>query len=201
MNKLIKKEAETINTLHKQLEGIFHKGIEIAVEIGRMLADKKKELKHGEFGPWIKENLVFTDRTARNYMNLHENRDKVLTAGNIKEAYRMLEEPKTETVSDLPEAIMKLANILDCMKPGEIVTGFTHQSGDKWVNMINIRKLDEGYAKHELLYMYNESEGGHSVFDRRGQQIASLLGYLSKHPNIAIKETTWVYPSTIGLHI
>jgi hypothetical protein len=80
--------AQKINELHQGLTVLLHQGIEKAIEIGELLTLKKAELKHGEFGAWIKDNLVFTDRSARNYMRLYDNRDKVLEAGNISEAYK-----------------------------------------------------------------------------------------------------------------
>lgn len=101
MNELSITTEQRINDLHKGIESLLHQGIEKAIEIGQLLSAKKEELNHGEFGTWIKDNLVFTDRTARNYMKLFENKDMVLKAGNISEAYKMLESPKTETVSDL----------------------------------------------------------------------------------------------------
>jgi len=110
MNKVDTITATKINDLHRDLETLLHTGIEKAVEIGQLLTEKKTELKHGEFGNWIKANLIFTDRTARNYMNLYENKDKVLQAGNISEAYKMLGEGKTETVSDLT-ILVELINL------------------------------------------------------------------------------------------
>lgn len=100
MNELITRSEEKINTLHNEIAGLLHEGIEKAIEIGELLTAKKKELQHGEFGTWIKDNLIFTDRTARNYMRLFENKLKVLEAGNISGAYKILEAFKTETVSD-----------------------------------------------------------------------------------------------------
>ncbi len=92
--------AQKINTLHEGIMSLLHQGVEKAVEIGELLTTKKAELKYGEFGTWIKDNLVFTDRTARRYMLLFDNKDKILQVGNISEAYKMLEAPKTDTVSD-----------------------------------------------------------------------------------------------------
>lgn len=99
--------AEQINALHNELTAIAHKGINVAIEIGRLLSEKKAELSHGEFGVWVKRNLVFTDRTARNYMKLFADRDKVLQAESISQAYRILNEGKTETVSDF-DSVTKL---------------------------------------------------------------------------------------------
>lgn len=88
---------EKINELHKELNGLFAQSIDKAIEIGKLLTEKKDELQHGEFIPWIKKNLVFTDRTARNYMRIYDNKDKVLNAGSVFNAYKMLEAPKTES--------------------------------------------------------------------------------------------------------
>ncbi|MCJ7447963.1 MAG: DUF3102 domain-containing protein [Bacteroidales bacterium] len=101
MNELDIITAKKINTLHEGIMSLLHQGIEKAVEIGELLTGKKAELQHGEFGIWIKDNLIFTDRTAQRYMKLFENKDKVLQTGNISEAYKMLGEGKNDNVSDL----------------------------------------------------------------------------------------------------
>ena len=97
--------AQKINALHNEIESLLNQGINKAIERGQLLTAKKAELQHGEFGKWITDNLIFSDRTARNYMRLFENKDKAITAANISEAYKMLAEPKTETVSDLTVSI------------------------------------------------------------------------------------------------
>lgn len=121
MNKLDTTTAQKINALHNDIESLLNQGINKAIEIGELLTAKKTELPHGEFGKWITDNLIFSDRTARNYMRLFENKDKALTAGNISEAYKMLAEPKTETVSDLEplqepgKKLIKIADVI-CKK-------------------------------------------------------------------------------------
>jgi|JFJP01.1.fsa_nt_gi hypothetical protein len=102
MNQIEKNTVEKINSLHGDIYSLLKNSIDKAIEIGELLITKKSELPHGEFGQWIKDNLIFTDRTARNYMRVFENKDKALGAGNLSEAYKMLEAPKTETFSDLP---------------------------------------------------------------------------------------------------
>lgn len=105
MNELTTTTAQQINTLHEGLMNLLHQGIETAIRIGELLTLKKAELKHGEFGQWIADNLVFSDRTARNYMRLFENKEVALNSGNITEAYKMLSEGKTETVSVFAEML------------------------------------------------------------------------------------------------
>ncbi|MGD9609281.1 MAG: DUF3102 domain-containing protein [Desulfovibrionaceae bacterium] len=62
-----------------------------AIRVGEILTEAKASLPHGQFTPWLK-NLPFTDRTARNYMRLYQNRDqlKTETVSGLTAAYRAL---------------------------------------------------------------------------------------------------------------
>jgi len=40
-----------------------------AIRIGELLLAQKDECKHGEWMPWIEDNLVFSSRTARRYID------------------------------------------------------------------------------------------------------------------------------------
>lgn len=93
--------TERINGLHKEIENALHQSLNNAIEIGQLLTDAKKALPHGQFTSWIETNCIFTDRTARRYMKLHKERDKLKNAAGIQEAYQLLREPKTDTVSEL----------------------------------------------------------------------------------------------------
>jgi hypothetical protein len=68
-----------------------------AIRIGALLAEQKASLKHGEFIPWIKANLPFTERTAQNYMRLYDRREQLKneSVSYLNEAYRLLTAPKT----------------------------------------------------------------------------------------------------------
>jgi len=94
-------EINEITRLHNEIEESLRMSLQKAIRIGELLSKAKDELKHGEFIPWIEKNLSFTDRTARRYIRIFENQDKVLQAGNITEAYKILEEHKSDTVSIL----------------------------------------------------------------------------------------------------
>lgn len=75
-------------------------GIEVTLgfvmQIGELLVQQKKALKHGEFGKWIDEELPFKRRTAQQYMKLFNNRDKLNAHGValLGDAYKLLAEPK-----------------------------------------------------------------------------------------------------------
>ncbi len=82
--------------LHQEIGTHLRTSLVKAIEIGRLLTEQKEALPHGEFGRWVERNLPFTDRTARNYMRLHEERDrlKTETVSDLEEAYRLLRQPK-----------------------------------------------------------------------------------------------------------
>lgn len=90
-----------IITLHNEVAGYLRMSVEKAIRIGELLTEQKAGLQHGEFLPWIKANLPFTDRTARNYMAFYSNRNLL----------------KTENVSDLSSAYKLLAGDTQSKKP------------------------------------------------------------------------------------
>jgi len=104
------KVIDEITTLHNEIIGYFKQSLDKALRIGELLIEQKKSLNHGEFGKWIQANLPFTDRTARNYMRIYDNRDKLKTetVSDLTGAYRLLTVTKIierDTNGDLVESI------------------------------------------------------------------------------------------------
>lgn len=66
-----------INTLTIEIKAIWSSALEselsYAVKLGRKLTEAKKLLEHGEWGPWIKENLPFSQDKANMMMKIYEN--------------------------------------------------------------------------------------------------------------------------------
>jgi hypothetical protein len=86
-------DVEEIKVLHAELVGEAETAIAKAIRIGELLSARQKGLAHGEWLPWVKANLPFTERTARRYLRLYANRAKLPTVGDlaIKEALEMSE--------------------------------------------------------------------------------------------------------------
>ncbi len=110
--------AAQILELH---EGIFIKlqrSVRDALLIGELLEKKKREVKHGNFQNWIRDNLPgFTDRTARNYQRLYEHRHEIKErlgeTASISDAYKLLNAPdQTEPDPESPSFLLReyLAN-------------------------------------------------------------------------------------------
>ena len=64
--------------------------------IGELLTEQKAGMKHGNWLPWIKENLPFSERTARDYLRFYDRREELKTArvADMAEARKFLEVPK-----------------------------------------------------------------------------------------------------------
>ncbi len=99
MNELQESRIKKITALHTEIGGYLKTTLSKAIEIGGLLSEQKAEMDHGQWLPWIKENLPFSERTARDYIQFHERREELKTASvaDMSEARRLLTKPKTET--------------------------------------------------------------------------------------------------------
>jgi hypothetical protein len=94
MSTVTKTPIQEINELHRQIVDAAVTSFEKAIRIGELLTAQRENVAHGGWLPWLKSNVQFTDRTARNYMRVFENRDRL----------------KLESVSDLPSAYRLLSD-------------------------------------------------------------------------------------------
>jgi len=209
MNDLSGTTEQRINSLHEGLKALLQRGIEQALEIGKLLTEKKSELKHGQLGQWIRDNLIFSERTAQRYMNLFDNRSKIEGADNISEAYKMLSE-KNDNVSHLeqsgimgwepekwPEKIQEAYAMLNEIPDAVTITGITHATGGaSWITIV---KVDEDLVRYEMMMRGPEDEeGGSVIYNHEPILIEALMMYLirlSEMTNrISIDHITWIRP-------
>jgi len=89
---LVVDPAEEIIRLHLECMLSVKTSLKMAIDIGEKLAIQKENLDHGEFTPWIEENLPFTVRTAQNYLKLFIKKEQLLEANidDISGAYLLL---------------------------------------------------------------------------------------------------------------
>jgi hypothetical protein len=78
MGSLVHQSETKIKQLYQQMEGIkdemrglYRKSAPIIFEIGKLLAEAKKTLDHGDFIPWVEQSLPFDIRTAQQYMKIY----------------------------------------------------------------------------------------------------------------------------------
>lgn len=93
MNTLIKIDElkKQINERHDSIQTALKRSVQEAIAIGGLLIQVKEQLQHGEFGEWINQNCNFTDRTARNYIQIFKYKNKMETISDLQEAYKQIE--------------------------------------------------------------------------------------------------------------
>lgn len=81
-----------IRELYDESVQYYKKSVAHAIKIGELLSLKKEELSHGEWLPWVTANLPFSERSARNYISLYQNREQLKTASvaDLNSAYKAL---------------------------------------------------------------------------------------------------------------
>lgn len=84
--------ADRIRELHFGIEEKLRSAVTDAIEIGQLLFEQKAELAHGEWLPWLRVNVGFSERTAQNYLRVFEHRDKTASVADLTQAYRMVED-------------------------------------------------------------------------------------------------------------
>lgn len=91
-------DIEQVRALHKSLLVNTFNIIKSAIMIGEILSRKKRELKHGEFIPWIESNFEFTRRTASGYIRVFEGQEKLngKSISHLTDALKMLSAPEIE---------------------------------------------------------------------------------------------------------
>lgn len=88
-----KEQSSVINTaheIHKLHDDIVEAGrsvLDKAIRIGELLTKTKVSLKHGEWLPWLKANITFSQQTANKYMRCYSIREdlKLLPCSNLPE--------------------------------------------------------------------------------------------------------------------
>lgn len=82
--------ADEIQRLHDEIMGQLRTTVQKAIRIGELLTEQKADLQHGQWLPWLEENVPFSERTARNYMRVYEKRAELKSANvaDLSSAYR-----------------------------------------------------------------------------------------------------------------
>jgi len=87
---LAESRASEIKMLHNDIMGHLRQSLDNAIRIGELLTEQKESLQHGEWLPWVRDNLPFSDRTARRYVKVYSQKDKLANVTDLKKAYFLL---------------------------------------------------------------------------------------------------------------
>lgn len=102
MNNMDKSRAEEIVRLHHEVAADLRQSLAKAIRIGALLRKQKDSLKSGQFTPWVEANLPFTDGTARRYMMIYREKDKLKADSifDLREACELLKAAQGYTIGD-----------------------------------------------------------------------------------------------------
>ena len=67
--------AKQINDAHSEVKASFGHSLQHAIRAGELLTEAKAQLNHGEWLPWLEKSVQFSERSARSYIEVFENRD------------------------------------------------------------------------------------------------------------------------------
>lgn len=100
MPNIEKSRINEIVDLHNEISGFLKMSLEKAIRIGELLIEQKASLQHGQFGQWLRDNLPFSDRTARNYMGFYNNKNLLKTenVSDLAGAHKLLRPAKAENI-------------------------------------------------------------------------------------------------------
>jgi hypothetical protein len=95
----LSKPLAEVLALHADVVASARTTIEKAIRIGELLTEIKAGLKHGQWLAWIESRLPFSDHTARNYIRVYEQRErlKLETVSDLTDAYRLLSAGGSDT--------------------------------------------------------------------------------------------------------
>ena len=85
-------DAAKITQLHKSILHHARASLKEAIEVGRILMKVKNNLEHGEWLPWLKANVPFSERTTQRYISVYDRRAelKSVTMTDLTDAYTLI---------------------------------------------------------------------------------------------------------------
>ena len=95
---IIDADAIEINTLHQEVIGHLESAKDKIIRIGEILTIRKSSLRHGEWLPWVKNNLTLSQATVNRYMIIYRDREntKLLTVSNLADFPLLTDSPKED---------------------------------------------------------------------------------------------------------
>lgn len=90
--------AVKANEEHCAYEDAQISALDHAIKCGEYLIEAKSKIEHGKWSVWIETNCRFGVHTARDYMRISANRERVLDLGTVRAAVAALAEPREPRV-------------------------------------------------------------------------------------------------------
>ena len=145
--------AEWLNNKHKNIATGTKQLIFMAVEIGKVLSDCQK---NKGFVDWLEKNVSFSQTTAYKYISLFTYKNQITKAGNLNEAYKMIE--SFETQKKKSETAKANERVDKFLKTGKKPEGWRQHTDDKLAKEEAERKARIAAINEEAIKKSKESE-------------------------------------------
>jgi hypothetical protein len=129
--------ASRIRAEHESTAASLKRGAKHAMAAGQLLIAAKKQLKHGEWLPWLRDHCAMPERTARLYMRLASNRQVI--------------ESQIGSVADF--SIRGAVALISCSKKS-VTANYARVTSDWAVDCCDLDAFEEAQAhsnkRHEI---------------------------------------------------
>ena len=163
--------AGEIRREHQLAEQHFKAAVAHAINAGQLLIEAKRQVKHGEWLPWLEANFPGSRRTATTYMKLAENGKRVSHLPTVREALAVLTTPKQSENDQF--------TLLSEAEVGA-VEGFRSAKATAAEHGI---ELDGDFAREQLGEGIRRKVGQAALANGETDEGAALLGYPPRVPN------------------
>jgi hypothetical protein len=177
--------SDQICQLHADIVGNLKMSLEKAIQIGELLTEQKKELKHGQWGHWIRKNVPFTQATAANYMRIYEHREefKFKNDLNLSEAYGQLiisTEKKQNHEFDPSSDIVTIGRGYPPLEEQIRRINVQHREITPEPKSVYVEQYQEGEAEERIISIEKEEGKTISEEEAQFQHLQSELDSLKK---------------------
>ena len=117
MNEIEKSRVTEIQQLHAEIGGYLKMTLDKAIRIGELLTAQKTECGHGNWIPWIENNLPFSERLVRDYVRFYDRREELKTArvADLSQARRFLNPPQEQENTEWEKEFQRRAKAVELL--------------------------------------------------------------------------------------
>jgi hypothetical protein len=166
--------AARIRAEHEACTAAMQRSLQHAIAAGELLIEAKRQLKHGDWLPWLRDKCRIPERTARMHMRLATNR-------------ALIEAQIGDGVADL--SIRGAIALLATPKKFSPVVGLAHNAADALVDELDLVAFEEAGAEREIrreayaaldaalakLIAIGETPANVAAHDLLGEQLVSAV--------------------------
>lgn len=162
-------------------EILFYKSVggQATIEIGKRLIEAKAQLRHGEWLPWLREKVEFSETSAQRFMQLAREYGNTTTVGDLGAS-------KALVLLALPAAERE-----DFIRETHEVNG-----GEKTVAEMSKRELEEAVRQRKLAEAKTERAQRELEEERAGRAQAERAAQEAKERELAAQSEVEIAKST-----